>query len=81
MADDCIGPRVDELVGEIPEGGVLNDAFAIAHKAHASTEGIAHHLRPCVSGFLMQKVCSLSLKKYINTFFFRKNEHLITYDP
>ncbi|WP_110928512.1 phosphoglycerate kinase [Bacillus massiliglaciei] len=32
----------------------VNDAFGAAHRAHASTEGIAHHL-PAVSGLLMQK--------------------------
>lgn len=32
----------------------VNDAFATAHRAHASTEGIAHHL-PSVAGFLMQR--------------------------
>ena len=32
----------------------VNDAFGSAHRAHASTEGIAHHL-PAVAGFLMEK--------------------------
>lgn len=32
----------------------VNDAFGAAHRAHASTEGIAHYL-PAVSGFLMEK--------------------------
>lgn len=32
----------------------VNDAFGAAHRAHASTEGIAHHL-PSVAGFLMEK--------------------------
>jgi phosphoglycerate kinase len=32
----------------------VNDAFATAHRAHASTEGIAHHL-PAVAGLLMEK--------------------------
>jgi len=32
----------------------VNDAFGTAHRAHASTEGVAHHL-PAVSGFLIEK--------------------------
>ena len=32
----------------------VNDAFGSAHRAHASTEGVAHHL-PAVAGFLMEK--------------------------
>jgi phosphoglycerate kinase len=33
----------------------VNDAFGTAHRAHASTEGVAKHLKPAVAGFLMQK--------------------------
>jgi phosphoglycerate kinase len=32
----------------------VNDAFGTAHRAHASTEGVAHYLT-AVAGFLMQK--------------------------
>ncbi|KAG1365105.1 phosphoglycerate kinase 3, cytosolic [Cocos nucifera] len=33
----------------------VNDAFGTAHRAHASTEGVAKFLKPSVAGFLMQK--------------------------
>ena len=33
----------------------VDDAFAAAHRAHASTEGITRHLRPAVAGLLMQQ--------------------------
>jgi phosphoglycerate kinase len=33
----------------------VNDAFGSAHRAHASTVGIAEHLRPAVAGLLMEK--------------------------
>lgn len=32
----------------------INDAFGTSHRAHASTEGVAHHL-PAVAGLLMEK--------------------------
>jgi phosphoglycerate kinase len=32
----------------------VNDAFGAAHRANASTEGVAHHL-PAVAGFLLEK--------------------------
>lgn len=36
----------------------VNDAFGSAHRAHASTEGVAHLLKPAVAGLLMEKELS-----------------------
>ena len=36
----------------------VNDAFGAAHRAHASTEGVAKLLSPAVSGLLMEKELS-----------------------
>jgi phosphoglycerate kinase len=33
----------------------VNDAFGTAHRAHASTEGITHHVAQAAAGFLMEK--------------------------
>ncbi len=33
----------------------VNDAFGTAHRAHASTEGVAHFMPVAVSGFLIEK--------------------------
>jgi phosphoglycerate kinase len=33
----------------------VNDAFGSAHRAHASTEGIVHHVKEAAAGFLMAK--------------------------
>ncbi|MEE9134070.1 MAG: phosphoglycerate kinase [Gemmatimonadota bacterium] len=33
----------------------VNDAFGAAHRAHASTEGVAHFLQPAVAGLLMER--------------------------
>ncbi|MFB3897665.1 MAG: phosphoglycerate kinase [bacterium] len=33
----------------------VNDAFGSAHRAHASTEGVAKFVQPAVAGFLMKK--------------------------
>ncbi len=33
----------------------VNDAFGSAHRAHASTEGITHHVAKSAAGFLMEK--------------------------
>ena len=33
----------------------VNDAFGAAHRAHASTAGVAEHLHPAVAGLLLEK--------------------------
>lgn len=45
----------DEMSRELARLGdiYVNDAFGSAHRAHASTEGVAHYL-PAVAGFLME---------------------------
>jgi phosphoglycerate kinase len=85
FAPDCVGPEVEKMVSQLPNGGVLllenlrfhaeeekndnafakqlaalcdvyvNDAFGAAHRAHASTAGIATFVRQAAAGFLMQK--------------------------
>ena len=85
FAPDCVGPEVEKMVSQLPNGEVLllenlrfhaeeekndnafakqlaalcdvyvNDAFGAAHRAHASTAGIAAFVRQAAAGFLMQK--------------------------
>ena len=43
----------------------VNDAFGSAHRAHASTEGVAHHL-PGVAGLLMEKEIEYLGKALVN---------------
>jgi phosphoglycerate kinase len=47
----------DALARQFAELGDLfvNDAFGAAHRAHASTAGVAAHLRPAVAGLLMER--------------------------
>ena len=47
-------PRLARSLAQLGDVFV-NDAFGAAHRAHASTEGVAHHLRPAVAGLLMEK--------------------------
>lgn len=49
--------NVEEFSKELASLGdvYVNDAFGTAHRAHASTEGITHFLKPAVAGYLMQK--------------------------
>ena len=50
-ANDPAFARALARLGEV----YVDDAFAAAHRAHASTEGITRHLRPAVAGLLMQQ--------------------------
>ena len=43
------------LVQDTFSTAFVNDAFGSAHRAHASTEGVAHHVERAVAGFLMEK--------------------------
>ncbi|HOB19972.1 MAG TPA: phosphoglycerate kinase [Candidatus Atribacteria bacterium] len=43
----------------------VNDAFGTAHRAHASTEGVAHYL-PAVAGFLLQREIEILGKAITN---------------
>jgi len=44
----------------------VNDAFGAAHRAHASTAGIARHVKYAVAGFLMKKEISYLQKTVAN---------------
>ena len=47
-------PRLARALAELGDFFV-NDAFGAAHRAHASTAGVAEHLHPSVAGLLMEK--------------------------
>ena len=47
-------PRLSRALAALGDFFV-NDAFGSAHRAHASTVGVAEHLRPAVAGLLMEK--------------------------
>lgn len=44
----------------------VNDAFGAAHRAHASTEAVAHMLKPAVAGFLMERELEYLEEKLAN---------------
>src|SRR2546426_7648795 len=43
------------LVADTMATVFVNDAFGTAHRAHASTEGVSHHVQRSVAGLLMEK--------------------------
>ena len=42
-----------QLAGQA--GIFVNDAFGAAHRAHASTEGVTHHIPTCAMGYLLAR--------------------------
>ena len=52
--EEANDPRLARSLAQLGDLYV-NDAFGAAHRAHASTEGVAHHLKPAVAGLLMEK--------------------------
>jgi phosphoglycerate kinase len=47
-------PELAEELASLADAYV-NDAFGSAHRAHASTAGVAEHLRPAVAGLLLER--------------------------
>ncbi len=43
------------LISDTGSTVFVNDAFGSAHRAHASTEGVSHHVKTSVAGLLMEK--------------------------
>src|SRR5579863_1131177 len=52
--EEANDPAFSKALAKLAEVYV-NDAFGSAHRAHASTEGITHYLKPAVAGLLMEK--------------------------
>jgi phosphoglycerate kinase len=52
--EEANDPEFSKALASLAEVYV-NDAFGSAHRAHASTEGITHYLKPAVAGLLMEK--------------------------
>ncbi len=48
--DDALA-RQFAMLGDV----YVNDAFGSAHRAHASTEGVARYVKPAVAGLLMER--------------------------
>jgi phosphoglycerate kinase len=52
--EEANDPKFSKQLASLAEVYV-NDAFGSAHRAHASTEGITHFLKPAAAGLLMEK--------------------------
>jgi phosphoglycerate kinase len=50
--EEANDPRFAQRLAELADVYV-NDAFGAAHRAHASTEGIVHHMKEAAAGLLM----------------------------
>jgi phosphoglycerate kinase len=56
LAEEKNGPAFAKQLIEASGATVfVNDAFGSAHRAHASTEGVSHHVKASVAGLLMEK--------------------------
>lgn len=55
--DDATKAKIDAFTRELAGFGdiYVNDAFGTAHRAHASTQGVAKYIRTSIAGFLMEK--------------------------
>lgn len=47
-------PDLARAYAALSDGIFVNDAFGAAHRAHASTEGVAHHVEQAAAGLLLQ---------------------------
>src|SRR6266704_3473583 len=52
--EEANDPKFAQALGKFGEVYV-NDAFGAAHRAHASTAGVAKFIKKCAMGFLMEK--------------------------
>src|SRR5262249_230139 len=53
--EEANDPMFAESLAKLGDGIYVNDAFGAAHRAHASTAGIAKFVREAAMGFLMEK--------------------------
>jgi phosphoglycerate kinase len=63
--EEANDPAFSQKLAELADLYV-NDAFGTAHRAHASTEGVAKFLKPAVAGYLLQKEIEIMGKALSN---------------